>query len=243
MGDCKKTNLRRTIQVVPKDSANSRTHFAGSSTNKLQPNPKYVCTFCDGYHETDKCYYNPDSENCKLSDKAKQSFSKKKYSSNHSKDDKKVQFGGFMAHTANKFEEETTCLDSGATVCMFKNPKNVKLGSYKPGCVDTVKLAAGDYHTNCLGTGTMSLASISLENSLHVEKLNHNLVSVGSICDKSRIVVFPKENAVILNTQKFEVAKELIEFVVPRTKNGLFCFSNNSSQETNIASSSKHRSI
>lgn len=121
-------------------------------------------------------------------------------------------------------------LDSGASTTMFKSKREAEEGSYimdKSGS-DKVQLAAGYAFVDCLGFVTVPLENMELQNSVHVDGLSDTLVSVGHVCDADKIVVFSKNEAVILDKSSFSVDKNDVVVIVPRDKNtALYEFTNN----------------
>lgn len=157
---------------------------------------------------------------------------------NNSKSDKKSMVSKTHPN-ANKKEEHGNhaiddqighgaCLDSGANKTFFRSQDETSAGSYVPGSISSVQLAAGSKNAPCLGEGTLELGPLSLPDSIHVKNLNTTLVSVPQICDQDKIVVFTKSEAVILDTNKFAADRALIDVVVSRDKeSGLYMFPNN----------------
>ncbi len=108
------------------------------------------------------------------------------------------------------------CLDSGASNTFFRNANEVVPGTYKQGHQGTVQIAAGADNPKCLGTGTIRIGKLDLPQSLHVEGLNGTLISVPHVCDQKKIVVFTSKEAIILDTTKLSVDKDLIVAKIPR---------------------------
>ena len=136
-----------------------------------------------------------------------------------------------FANTANSSSKplnQPLILDSGASTTFFKSSKDVKKGTYKKEPSGSLTLAAGSTHTECTGTGTLRIGSISLPGSVEVSNLNNILVSVGHICDQKKIVVFTKNEAVIINSTKFEVEEDDVVAIAPRNHgSGLYEFPSN----------------
>ena len=93
--------------------------------------------------------------------------------------------------------------------------------SYRQGCRDTVQLAAGNKIVNFLGTWNLKYGKLELSNAIQVDGLHGTLISVGEICDQQKIVVFSKDEALILDTDKFRIDPSLIVSRVPRHENKL----------------------
>lgn len=68
-----------------------------------------------------------------------------------------------------------------------------------------VYLAASDKPESCLEVRELMLKEVSVLNSLYVRDLNETLVSVSQICDEGRIVVFKRNDAIILSTSTVSV--------------------------------------
>lgn len=134
------------------------------------------------------------------------------------------EYGGLRASECRNYPSNP-CLDSGASKTLFKQKSEAVPGTYKHGSDTTVQLAAGEKQATCIGEGTLKYGSITLEDAVHVDQLNSTLVSVPHICDLKKIVVFTKNEAVILDISKFSVDESIVDCVVPRdTKTGLYIF-------------------
>lgn len=99
---------------------------------------------------------------------------------------------------------------------MSKN--EVVKGSYIDGSTASVQLAAGSENASCFGKGTVSLDSIELPGCVHVDNLNSTLLSVGHICDQTKIVVFTANEAVILNMKGFSADAQHVVSIAKRNK-------------------------
>ena len=104
---------------MKKDNSKNNAKFKSDTSKQLAgsiktcKNPRYVCNFCDGNHETNNCFYNLDSDNSKLPEKAKKSL-KKKGSTPQEKNEtwSKVPLGWFVANVSNKEDVDSFCLVS-----------------------------------------------------------------------------------------------------------------------------------
>ncbi len=199
------------------------------------------CEFCGkAGHTADKCFNNPASPNCRLTDQARKSLQAMaaKGKRKNEKSEKSITFGGYACYAAKQLPENPPCLDSGASTTMFRKAASAEKGTYRQGCDDTVQLAAGNSVAQCIGTGSLKFGNLQIPNAVQVESLNGTLVSVGDICDQGKIVVFTKECAIVLNTKKFTVDASMIVVKVPRNEYGLYCF-----QETASKNESNHAAL
>lgn len=104
---------------------------------------------------------------------------------------------------------------------MFRDKRQEKSGSYEKDNSDTVQLAVGTDNINCLWKGTVKLQNIEVTDSVDVHGLNETLISVGHICDTDCILVFTKEEAVVLHSVSSTLNEDDIETVAkqnPTTK-------------------------
>lgn len=190
-----------------------------------------VCGFCGkNGHTTQDCFINPQSPKCKLTDQAKKSLkglsTNVKAEKNHKK---RLHFGQLAVLSRNrralKAAKRTgkTFLDSGASVSMFRRKREAQEKTYEESYGDTVQLAAGQDEAACIGTGTLILGKMKVQDAVHVKGLNETLVSVGQVCDQDHIVVFTRKNAVILRIDGFDVNEEDVVMIANRDENsGLY---------------------
>ncbi len=191
------------------------------------------CNFCGKKgHTSQSCFLNPDSSSCRLSKQALDNIRALKTSKGKETEKKPVRFGGTAvvkkrhdALQATKNESPRAYLDSGASVSLFKSTKETVPGTYERGSDETVQVAVGSKPIPCAGKGTLLMDSLQIPESLHVDRLNDTLVSVGQICDLGRIIVFMDTQAVILKATSFTVDESDIEATVPRNElTGLYEF-------------------
>lgn len=112
----------------------------------------------------------------------------------------------------------------------------VQDGSYVRGLSDTVPLVAGQPEIEGFGKSIIILNVVSIIDRAHVNGLNETLMSVGYICDFDKIVVFSKNQAVVLEKSKFTVNEDDIISIADRDQRTGIYESNNA---TNMAYSTK----
>lgn len=127
-----------------------------------------------------------------------------------------INFSNFKSNVCNN--NHKSILDSGASTSMFKNKSEVVDETYKSGSTDTVQLEAGESDATCIGKGTISMSGLKLEDSIQVDGLNETLISVGQVCDSEKIVVFTKNEAIIVNQPTISFQKKDILTLVPRNQ-------------------------
>lgn len=108
---------------------------------------------------------------------------------------------------------------------MFKELAEAMEGSHRKGAKEVVYLAAGSEPAKCLGKGNIEVNNLPLPGSLHVHELNNTLLSVGTICEQGKIVVFTENEAVIVDKKGFDIDEGNVIAVAPRNKHsGLYEF-------------------
>ena len=240
-------NKRKPFRESGSVSNVDATKSVAISANKATAtkNAKKNCSGCGKQgHVFDECLENPLNPKYRLSiDKKQALLTALNGQMESSKDGKKVQFGkiatgistlqaSYAGLSAADSNSTKPCLDNGASRTFFRRKDEAVDGTYKQGNDTTVETAAGSKSARCLGQGTLKLGNVSWKDSLHVQRLNTTLISVPQICDMNKIVVFTKNESLILDISKFEVDESIINCLVPRNKNlGLYNFKFDVSQE------------
>lgn len=210
------------------------------------------CGFCGKKgHTTPDCFLNPKSPNCKLTDQAKQSLKGLSSQVKTDKSQKKRLHFSTLAvlsrsRRAHKVSQKSakTFLDSGASVSMFKKKREVQDNTYQQSHGETVQLAAGQEEAVCVGTGTLNLGKIKVQDAVHVKGLNETLVSVGQVCDQDHIVLFTKKNAVIMRIDGFDVDEEDVVMIANRDqKSGLYVLPRGSTEQKGFSTSKPLQNI
>lgn len=229
-----KKHSKHSAGLGHRNNNSNRRH----TSSKGESSKGETCTFCGNKgHSEIHCFYNPDSERCRVPEQAREKLKamKTKDSKGSSKKEKKkLHFGstgvvkrnsktqstGKLSANAAAIEDDVDVLDSGASTTMFKEISEAVKGTYRKGSKESVQLAAGSTDAGCLGKGTIMVGSIPLVDSIHVQNLNNTLYSVGQICDNDKIVVFTKENGVILNLTGFTVDSDNVIAIAKRNSKG-----------------------
>jgi len=238
------TNSRKTGRGD--DSSHRRTGKPSFLANQAHGTTG-PCKFCGGPgHKAPDCWWNPANPRNKLPDEDKKAIMnalQHKVTPDYKGNGSQCHFGNYVVttststnqadnHTARKAEWtrpqkplSSACLDSGASRTFFQNTNEAIQGTYKKGSNTNVQLAAGKSGATCMGEGTIQIGPLILKEAVHVKSLNDTLISVPQICDIGKLVVFTKNEAVILNTSKFKADASLIDAVVPRdAETGLYFF-------------------
>ena len=150
-----------------------------------------------------------------------------------------ISHGKYGVASLSKPDECSNCLDSGASVTMFRTTKNVETGSYNYGSKQQIQLTCGKKKISCDGSGVFKHRNLRIPQALYVPNLSMNLVSVGHIFQQGKIVVFTKGEAIILNKKEIDVEKSIIESTVRSDRSGLYIFKQEEAtpkiQQTNTA--------
>ena len=126
--------------------------------------------------------------------------------------------------TLSRELKERACLDSGASVTMFKQRDQTEEGTYVYGSEDKIETACGKKRISCDGSGVFVQENLRIPDAIHVGSLNMTLVSVGQICDQGKVVIFTGKEAIILATKQVDVSPSLVQDIIPREANGLYMF-------------------
>lgn len=72
-----------------------------------------------------------------------------------------------------------------------------------------IQLATGSNRDKCLGSGAFRAKELVLPKSGHVPNLHNPFISVGQVCDQGNMVIFSKNEAVVLIEKSFSTDTEL----------------------------------
>ena len=211
------------------ESQRKRTKKKGESAKSVKEDVE--CEFCGkkGHVEED-CFLNPESPGCRLPERARRNLLKaKKGRKSQKKNTKSIKFGmkvrvgTIRANSSRTLNKDPPVLDSGASTTMFRCKSEAMDKTYVEDSRESVTLAAGGKTVKCIGEGTVRIGAIELPNSLHVQQLHGTLVSVGQICDQSKLIIFTDKEAIIMKKKVFEIDPDDIELVVNRNSDtGLY---------------------
>ncbi len=232
---------------------NSKRHSASTAKNSTSKKDQ-ECTYCGRKgHTREKCWINPDSDDCRLPEETKKKMANRAKTDNNSS--KTVHFASTVilsepqsesAQGAKNLcpEHDKSILDSGASTSFFKYKSEVLEGSYiKKGC-GPVQLAAGDASAKSLGQGTLCVKDILLPNSIHISNLNSTLISAGKVCDTKRLVVFTSKEAVVLELDNFSVDREKIVAIAKRNAtSGLYEFESSTMMHSTRSASPQVKTV
>lgn len=121
---------------------------------KAQSSPTTSCSICGrSGHDADECFLNPESSSCKLPTQARDSLSAIQSEKQNSKTSR-IHFGSIAklqkkcnVQLAAKATATTTAeppiLESGASLCIFRDLQEANEQTYTSGSSDFVQLAAG----------------------------------------------------------------------------------------------------
>ena len=158
------------------------------------------CDFCDGSgHTKDRCYFNPDNPNNKLTKKIQNMLTQSARGTanvavgkdNNKNDPSKVckfEIAGTMIEktTITPPKDQRTYADSGATVHCFHSQSSFVPESMVQCEVRTVILADNTLvQTNLCGDVILPFehVNIRLKRALYIPNLGYNLVSIGRLAD------------------------------------------------------------
>lgn len=171
------------------------------------------CSFCGkAGHSSDKCFVNPEAENCRLPQHTIDKLKGLKVEQKKSNSKKKMEFSNIAiinnAYNAKLATYSKIYLDSRASVSLFKSKDECAKESYENGSDVKIQVATGSEQEKCGRKGTLKVNSLSLKDAMHVPSLNDTLLSIGKICDNGNLVVFTKNEAVVVDLSKFTVDEE-----------------------------------
>lgn len=216
------------IAKARRDSSEYEERHSRSRTMKPRRHAKSAkgdlqWAFCgkNGHTQHD-CFLNPDSPECRLPEQAKRNLKSKRAGSLKKKSEKtinfglKVRVGKLRAKSTRASQHDPPVLDSGASTTMFRDENEVIDGTYVGDSQEKLTLAAGGKSVKYNGQATIGVGGLNLPSSLHVQQLHGTLVSVGHVCDQSKMVMFTNKEAIIMKKKPFEVLENDVHLIIKR---------------------------